>query len=128
MTKNSRSKNGSSLAESAVAAIILVPIALAIIDLIVIVAANGINDTAAKSAARAAANQQDAVTAGQAATNAFSTFHTSNVITAFSGDSDWNPERVVVETKITVHLPVPFPGFSDLTFKAKDVEPVVAHN
>ncbi len=126
-SSRNRSSRGSSLAEAAVAAIILIPIALAIIDLIVIVAANSMNDTAAKNAARAAANQQDAVTAGEAASDAFSTFHKSNVITAFSGDLQWTAERAIVDTTITVHLPVPFPGFSDLTFKARDVEPVVAH-
>lgn len=121
-----RKQNGSNLAESAVAAIILIPIALAILDLIVAVAANTMNDSAAKNAARAAANQSSKPQALEAAANALSTFHKSNIITGISVDLEYNGDKAIAETTMKVHLPVPFPGFSDLTFKARDVEPVVA--
>jgi len=123
---NSRVRKGSSLAESAVAAIVLIPIALAILDLIVLVSANSMNDTAAKNAARAAANQADQTTAGEAAANALSTFRKSSIITNIDVVLQWTPDQVTCETTMKVHLPVPFPGFSDLVFKAKDVEPVIA--
>ncbi len=125
MKTNSRSRRGSSLAESAVAAIVLIPIALCILDLLVLASANTMNDTAAKNAARAAANQADAATAGLAAQNALSTFHKSSIITDIGVDLQYTAEQVTCETTMKVHLPVPFPGFSDLVFKAKDVEPVM---
>ena len=34
-------------------------------------------------------------------------------------------DAVTCQTKMIVHLPVPFPGISDVTFMAKDVEPIV---
>ncbi len=126
LKKNSRARKGSNLAESAVAAIILIPIALAILDLIVLVSANSMNDTAAKNAARAAANQADQPTAGEAAANALSTFHKSSIITNIDVVLQWTPDQVTCVTTMKVHLPVPFPGFSDLVFTAKDVEPVIA--
>ncbi len=54
-----RKSRGGSLIETVSAAILLVPIALAILDVIVLVVANSMNDTAVKNAARAAANQED---------------------------------------------------------------------
>jgi Flp pilus assembly protein TadG len=128
MKTNSRSTKGTSLIESAVAAIVLIPIALAILDLIIVVAANTMNDTAAKNGARAACNQPDQPHAQQAAQNALSSFHKSSIIKNIDVNLQWTTQTVVCETTIAVHLPVPFPGFSDLVFKARDVEPVVAEN
>lgn len=123
-----RRRNGSSVAEAAIAAIILVPIALAILDVIVVVSAIQMNDTAAKNAARAAANQLNQQDAGEAAQNALSTFHKSSIIKRISVSLKYSGETVVSETSMDVHLPIPFPGFSELTFNAKDVEPIVTHN
>jgi len=46
-------KNGHSIVEAVTAALILIPITLLILDLLVLVIANSMNDTAAKNAARA---------------------------------------------------------------------------
>ncbi len=126
MKKRSRTRKGSSLAESAVAAIVLIPIALAILDLIVLVSANTMNDTTAKNAARAAANQANETQAELAVQNSLSTFHKSSIITGIDVALQYTLEQVTCTSTMNVHLPVPFPGFSDFVFKAKDVEPVIA--
>ncbi len=125
-----RTRKGSGLIEAVTAAIILVPLALAMLDLIMVVIANCLNDTAVKNAARAAANQGDGTSALNAAQNALEKFAASQIIKGIeleiSGfDYPANKEAVTVETKMTVHLPVPVPGFGSIDFMAKDVEPIV---
>lgn len=107
-------------------AMILIPIALCLLDLIMLVVANSINDQAAKNAARAAANQPGGEEAFTAAQNAMKTVHTSNVIKSIKLiDIDYNKNSVSCTTEILVQLPVPFPGWSEVTFQARDVEPVL---
>jgi Tfp pilus assembly protein PilV len=125
-----RKARGSTLIESVVAALILVPIALCLFDLTIVVVANSMNDSAAKNAARAAANQPDGNSAFTAATNSLNSFSASSLIVKsisiqmFDYPADQN--AVTCQTKMVVHLPVPFPGLSDITFMAQDVEPIVA--
>lgn len=125
--KGIRAKRGASLIESALAALILIPIALAVVDLMVIVAANSMNDTACKNAARAGANQPDGPLAQQAADKSLATFQTSGIVKSIViDDYVYVPkETFAVSTTMVVNPPVPFPGMSNLTFKAKAVEPVV---
>ncbi len=116
------------MVEAVVAAIVLVPLALALLDLTVVVIANSMNDTAAKNAARAAANQPDGNSAMDAATRALKSFKDSGFITSIIiNDLKYADvmDAVTVQTKMVVHLPVPFPGISDITFMADDVEPIV---
>jgi hypothetical protein len=133
MRKRARTRKGSGLIEAVTAAIILVPLALCMLDLIVIVIANCMNDTAVKNAARAAANQNDGGTALNAAQNALAKFQATSIIKTIDlqlalFDYPADKEAVTVETKMTVHLPVPFPGISEVDFMAKDVEPIVAQD
>ncbi len=108
-----RSRKGASLVESALAALILVPIALAVLDLMVIVAANSMNDTACKNAARAGANQPNGPAAQQAADKSLATFQTSGIVKSiviedynYTGDKG----TFSIKTSMVVNPPVPFPG------------------
>lgn len=129
MKAQRRKSRGSGLMEAVMAAIILVPIALALLDLTVMVIANSMNDTAAKNAARAAANQPEGGAAFAAAQKALATFQASTLVKSLTlNDFDYpagGNGSVSLTTKMEVKLPVPFPGFAGYTFTARDVEPIV---
>lgn len=123
-----RTKRGSGLIESVTVAVILIPIALCLLDLMVLVAANAINDMAAKNAARAAANQSNGLAALAAAQKSLQSFTSSPIVKEISLEMfDYPADKTAVtcQTSMLVRLPVPFPGLSELTFKAKDVEPIM---
>lgn len=123
-----RRNKGSGLAEAAVAALFLIPLALGILDIIFIVLANNINDTACKNAARAAANQTNPSLATDAAKKSLSSFQPSQIIPSLqliSVDIPQDYSSVACKTQIIVKLPVPVPGFSQVTFLANAVEPIV---
>jgi hypothetical protein len=124
----SRKARGQALIEAVCTAMILIPLALCMLDILVLIVANSMNDSCAKSAARSAANQADKPTALAAAKIAVSSLHTSAIITNVSMPGflyDTGSGKVTVQTQIGVHLPMPFPGFTDMTFEAKDVEAIV---
>ena len=124
----SRKPRGQALIEAVCTAMILVPLALCLLDILVLIVANSMNDSCAKSAARSAANQADQSTALKAAKIAVSSLHPSAIITNVSMPGflyDDVSGKVTVMTQISVHLPMPFPGFSNLTFQAKDVEAIM---
>ena len=121
-----RSKRGTGFVEAVVAAIVLIPIALCLMDLIVLVIANSMHDTACKNAARAAANQPDQSSANSAADKSLESFRKSGIVKAIQINTvEYGDEAVAVETQMLVKLPVPFPGINDLSFKAVDIEPIV---
>jgi hypothetical protein len=121
-----RSRRGQGITEAVTAAIIIVPVCLCMFDLIVVIVANSMNDTACKNAARAAANQPDPNSATNAANLSLNTVHSPllNGIT-LQGLNYQASVSVTCQTRASVHLPVPFPGYSDLIFDAQDVEPIV---
>jgi Flp pilus assembly protein TadG len=122
-----RSMRGTSMIEAVTAAFVLVPIALCLVDLGMVVVANSMNDTAAKNAARAAANQTDGGSATLAAKGSLQAINSPIVKSIDVETLDYVlNDSVTVQTKMIVHLPVPFPGLSDITFMAQDVEPIVA--
>lgn len=104
---------------------IFVPVTLFMLDLTVIVLANSKNDQAAKSAARAAANQPDPGKANQAAWKALQSFKTSSIVKSVTFNCNYNYQTVTCKTRMTVQLPIPFPGFSTMVFQAQAREPVV---
>jgi|SRR6516162_9667953 hypothetical protein len=125
-----RYQRGEALISVGVGASILITIAFFILDLIVVVLANSANDTLARNAARAAANQQDMATAGQAANGVVQDFHASNMIPDVQlVKFDYLPNQsVTVETSMNVKIPagLPFPCLPDyFTFVSKDTESIV---
>lgn len=127
-----RRRRGSQMVEALAVGTIIIVIAMALIDLIVMVLANGVNDAAAKNAARAAASQSTMPKAVAAARNAVGEHKKSNAgfITDLILQSvDYVPGSTVsCKTKMNVALPIPVPGIGgNYTFMAQSTEPIVAH-
>jgi len=124
-----RKAKGVGLVETIVMAIVLIPVTLFFLDLIVLVMANSINDGACKNATRVAANQAtgtDALAASQKAIDAVKNNSIVQSIRIVTLDYDEAAHTTcAVQTEVVVHLPVPFPGYSDIKFVAKDVEPIL---
>lgn len=121
---------GSGFVETVVGALFLIPIAFCLLDLIVLVIANSMNDTAVKNAARAAANQSSGGSATNAAALSLQAIKPSMLVKSIVLDDltydDVNNTTVTVRTRMIVKLPIPFPGFDEITFKAQDTEPIVS--
>lgn len=109
---------------------VLIPIALAALDLMVLVLGNSANDSLAKNCARAAANEQSEANAKTAAEQVISHFPSSPLIEKVILDESKltydSKENVTTETVITVRMPVAFPGMEPkIDFRARATEPVV---
>jgi len=126
-----RGRRGEGLIGAIAIGFLLIVIAMALIDLLVMVLANGANDAAAKNAARAAASQNTMPKAVAAARNAVQDKRMSTgFISSLSIQSvDYDPKNTVTcKTKMEVRLPIPVPGIgSSYTFMAQSTEPIVAH-
>lgn len=126
--KKRKRSRGASLIEAALGALILIPIALLILDIMCLVFANSINDTAAKNCARAGANQPNGNAAKAAADKALSTFQKSGIVKSIViSDLTWEDKggNCICVTDMVVNLPVPFPGFTSANFRNRAVEPIV---
>ena len=128
--KKQRKQNrtrGASLIEAALGALILVPIALLIVDIMCLVFANSVNDTCAKNCARAGANQPNGGAANAAAEKALATFQKSGIIKSIvlSDLTYQEGGNCTCVTDMVVNLPVPFPGFTSANFRNRAVEPIV---
>jgi Flp pilus assembly protein TadG len=121
-----RDHRGTSLIEVAIAGLILIPLALCMLDLLVFVTTSSINEGAAKTAARAAANQTDRPSALAAAQKALNDYQPTTIATIKLIDVAWTTDKVVVLTQVQVRLPVPFPGITTETVMAQATEPVVS--
>lgn len=127
--KSRRTKRGSLLIQAVAVGSLLIVIAMALIDLIVMVLANGVNDAAAKNAARAAAGQSTMDNAVIAARNAVQEKKPSGFITSLILQSvDYDPKKnVSCKTKMEISLPIPVPIVgSKYVFMAQATEPIVA--
>lgn len=126
---NRRKTKGVGLVESIVMAIVLIPVTLMFLDLIVLVLANSINDNACKNAARVAANQRKFDDAIRAAEKVVASYSKNSIVRSLKIQTmdydEANHTNVSVTTQIKVQMPIPFPGFSNFTFVAKDVEPIL---
>jgi len=124
-----RRAKGVGLVETIVIAIVLIPVTLFFLDLIVLVLANSINDGACKNATRVAANQAtgpDALAAAKGAIEAVKSNSIVKSVRIVTLDYDeLNHTTCSVETEVVVRLPVPFPGYSQFKFVARDVEPIL---
>ena len=125
-----RSTRGQGLTEAVAAAVVIIPLALCLLDFMVLIIANSMNDTIVKNAARAGASQDSEIDALAAAKKSIASFHSSNLVQSnqlvLSGfNYDPNKGSISAQTTMTVNLPMPFPGYSTMTFTAVDVEPIV---
>ena len=129
--RRQKRNRGTSLTEAIVAGIIIVPVALFLLDLSVLVIANSINDKAVKNAARAAANHDTPQFPFDACQKSLASFKSSPIVSSLEiKDLKYLPNPpdrcVVCVTRMQVKLPIPFPGFSTMTFVASATEPIVA--
>lgn len=119
---------GEALISVAIGASILMTISFFVLDLVFAVLANSCNDTLARNAARAAANQQDGGSANMAAMGVVQDFRTSNMIPAVQlAQFDYlNKESVTVITRMNVKVPCGVPGLPEyISFNAKHTEAIV---
>ena len=131
MKRDNRKQKGQGLIEVVtVCSAVMIPVALMFLDAIALVGAQSVNVALTKSAARAAANGSDLATAQAAANKVQADFHTSSMIphvqlrTGFNATYGINGQ-VLVDTRMTVVLPVPVPGLpSELTLHARSTEAV----
>lgn len=122
---------GQSIVEVVVGMLILVPIGLFLLDVGTLVLAQTANDTLAKSAARAAAEQPDEEKAKAASNAVVDKFALSAIIKerpdlklTYNTGND-----VIAKTTMKVNLlvPIPFvPQFENPTFEAQAREAIVA--
>jgi Flp pilus assembly protein TadG len=126
-----RRERGSSLVETTVGLIVLIPIVLFLIDVGAVVIAQTENDKLAKACARAAA-EQPTVPAGGQATSANVVMANQAVSTLLQPQGNpvtTNPSpglvRCMTTIKCTLPVPVPLGGPASITFNAVDTEPVV---
>jgi Flp pilus assembly protein TadG len=123
-----RKTKGEALISVAIGASILMTISFFALDLAFAVLANSCNDTLARNAARAAANQQDGGSANLAAQGVVQDFRTSKIIPAVQlAQFDYlNKESVTVITKMNVKVPCGVPGLPEyISFNAKHTEAIV---
>jgi len=126
-----RGKKGSSLVETTVGLIVLIPVVLALIDVAALVIAQTENDKLAKACARAAAEQPTVPAGGQAASaNLVMANQSVSTLLQPQGNpvtDNPSPGLVRCTTTIKCNLPVPVPlgGPSFINFIAVDIEPVV---
>ena len=127
--QNLRNRKGQALIETAVAAIFLVPIVLGLLDVTVMVVCNSMNDSIAKNAARAAANQPDKQSAKNAAENVFAHVAHSCIVASVSmKDINYTDTKdaVTVSSKMEVTLPVAIAGLGHQVFVAQSVQQIVS--
>jgi hypothetical protein len=122
---------GQSLVEVAVGMLVLVPVALFLLDVGALVLAQTSNDTLAKNAARAAAEQPDEAKAKAASKDVVDKFGLSTIVSERPTlEMTYNNgQDVIVRTTMKVKLivPVPFvPQLDNPTFTAQAREAIVA--
>ena len=123
-----RGQKGQSTIEALVGSMLLIPICLLGINAVTCVLTNSVNDNLAKSAARAAANQQSKVAAEDAAKQCISHFPKSAIILDVQladAITYVDKKHVAVKTTMQIKLPASFAGFDKLQFNAQAVEPIV---
>ncbi len=129
MARGKRSRRGLSLVETAIGFIILIPIGLVAIDIVTLFSASQNNEQWSEMAARAAATSGDQKSAEKAAEMALADFTSTPVmqnLTISDVDFDVAHGNVQVVTAMQVKLPVPFPGFSEVTCTASAIQPIVS--
>ncbi len=128
---NCKSHKGSAITETAVGALVLMPIFLILVDLIGLVVGQTINDDIAKNAARYAAQGTDSGSASQLADNYIAGSNyaggTGLVTLAQITGFNWNTTQVQVITQVTINLPiaVPFLNIKQQTMQSQATEPSI---
>jgi len=122
-----RGTKGNCFIECVLGGALLIPIALCMLDLGTLVLGAELNDTLARQAARAAANEQSQALAQDAVDKAAEPFEASpSNLTAFSVDDvNYSTDSVSVKTSVKITVPFQFPFLSGETLVAQATMPVI---
>lgn len=123
-----RQARAQSIIEVACGAIVLVPIALLVIDVVFVFGAIKANNELAQSAARLAGNKSSQDAANMAARTTVADFSGSpneSDATLEQFQYDELSKMVTVKTQMTVKLPVPLPGAATTLITAVSTQPIV---
>lgn len=130
MTRRSRRrKKGQSLIEAMIGFMVLIPIGLAAVNVVCLISTSQTNEQWAEIAARAAATKVDQAGASKAATEALGDLELNQIIQEVQvSNTDFSlaTGHVTVFTTMKVKLPVPIPGFSEVTCSASSIQPIVS--
>jgi Flp pilus assembly protein TadG len=121
-----RGTKGNCFIECVLGGALLIPIALCMLDLGTLVLAAEMNDTAARQAARSAANEQTQALANQAAELAVEAYTPSQLTTFDLTNVAYTTDSVSVKTSVDVKVPFQFPFLSEQTLIASATMPVIA--
>jgi len=108
---------------------VLIPIGLASVNVVCLVSTSQSNEQWAEIAARAAATRMDKASATKAAEEALKDCERNSIVkdvTLQGMEFDLVTGHVTVSTAMEVKLPVPIPGFSQVTCTASSVQPIVS--
>lgn len=108
---------------------VLIPIGLAAINVVALVSTTQNNEQWAEQAARAAALRMTKADALKAAQFVLADVERNTVVQDVQlTNLDWNmgAGHVSVTTAMSVKLPVPIPGFSEMTCTASSIQPIVS--
>jgi Flp pilus assembly protein TadG len=120
-----RGTKGNCFIECVLGGALLIPIALCMLDLGTLVLGAEMNDTLARQAARAAANEQSQSLAQDAADKAAEPYATSQ-LTSFNVDNvAYTTDSVSVKTSVQITVPFQFPFLSGETLVAQATMPVI---
>lgn len=108
---------------------VLIPIGLASVNVVCLISTSQSNEQWAETAARAASLRPDEGTAAKAATEALTDCERNSIVQDIQMtkiDFDLGSGHVTVSTAMDVKLPVPIPGFSQVTCTATSIQPIVS--
>jgi hypothetical protein len=123
---NRNNKRGQCLAELLAGGMVLVTISMFGLDVITMAVTSRINNHLAKTAARAAANQENSEQAMKAARVIIDGTRKGGIITSVKLEEvNFAGKQVSVKTMLSISLPAPFPFMNQVSFRASATEVVV---
>jgi Flp pilus assembly protein TadG len=129
MVRRRRRRKGQSLIEAMIGFMVLIPIGLAAVNVVCLVSSSQTNEQWAEIAARAAATRLCEADALKAANESLSDLERNQIIEDIQitkTDFDLISGHVSIFTTMKVKLPVPIPGFSEVTCTASSIQPIVS--
>lgn len=122
-------RSGSSMVETLAGFVVLIPIALAAVDVVAFVSAVDSNEHLAEAAARGAAkasSQDSAQTIAEDVVKHCTPPWMVQHIMIDDVEYNLGKGMVSVATLMQVKLPVPVPGYSEISCRASSIEPIVS--
>lgn len=124
-----RGQSGSSMVETLAGFVVLIPIALAAVDVVAFVSAVDSNEHLAEAAARGAAkasSQDSAQTVAEDVVKHCTPPWMVQRVMIDDVEYDLGKGMVSVATLMQMKLPVPLPGYEEISCRASSIEPIVS--